>query len=94
MKLSPIEFSLFQKLIFNEIGITLSDNKLNLVQSRLFSRLHHHNIKSFSHYLKIVTKNHKEKIEMINLITTNETYFFRESQHFDFLTSIVKKNKN
>ena len=28
---------------------------------------------------------------MINLITTNETYFFREHQHFDFLTSLVKK---
>jgi chemotaxis protein methyltransferase CheR len=53
--------------------------------------LHHHKIKSFSSYLKIVEYNHKEKIQMINLITTNETYFFRETKHFDFLTTIVKQ---
>ena len=81
---AELEFIQFQKLLFNEIGINLSNQKLNLVQSRLYSRLHHHKIKSFSSYLKIVLKDHKEKIEMINLITTNETYFFREMQHFDF----------
>jgi len=93
MKLNQTEFNIFQKLIFNEVGISLSDDKLNLVQSRLFSRLHHHKTKSFANYLKIVTVDHKEKIQMVNLITTNETYFFRETKHFDFLASITKQVK-
>lgn len=93
MKLNQTEYQLFQKLIFNEIGISLDNNKLNLVQSRLYSRMLHHKIKSFSHYLKIVNENHKEKIQMINLITTNETYFFRESKHFEFLEHLAKKAK-
>ena len=93
MKLKLSEFNLFQKLIFDEIGISLSDSKITLVQSRLFSRLHHHKTKCFSSYLKIVKENHKEKIQMINLITTNETYFFRESKHFEFLASIARNLK-
>jgi len=93
MKINQAEYQLFQKLIFDEIGITLDNNKITLVQSRLYSRLNHHKIKSFSSYLKIVKENHKEKIEMINLITTNETYFFREEKHFEFLYSIIKQIK-
>ncbi len=93
MKLNQIEYQLFQKLIFDEIGISLDNNKINLVQSRLYARMLHHKIKSFSHYLQIVTDDHKEKIQMINLITTNETYFFREDQHFEFLYNITKQIK-
>ena len=93
MILSKSEFKIFKKLIFDAIGISLDDSKLNLVQSRLYTRLLHHKIKSFSSYLKIIDVNHKEKIQMINNITTNETYFFREDQHFDFLTSIAEKIK-
>ncbi|MEA3314232.1 MAG: protein-glutamate O-methyltransferase CheR [Campylobacterota bacterium] len=93
MNLNKIEYKLFQKLIFEKIGINLSDTKLSLVQSRLYSRLIYHKIKSFSEYFTILKKDHKEIIHMINLITTNETYFFREQQHFDFLTSVVKNIK-
>ena len=93
MKINQTEYQLFQKLIFDEIGITLDKNKITLVQSRLYTRLNHHKTNSFSHYLKIVKTNHKEKIEMINLITTNETYFFREEKHFEFLYSIAKQIK-
>lgn len=93
MKINQAEYQLFQKLIFDEIGITLDKNKITLVQSRLYTRLNHHKINSFSHYLKIVKTDHKEKIEMINLITTNETYFFREEKHFEFLYNIIKQVK-
>ena len=84
MKLNKTEFNLFQKLIFDEVGIALSESKLNLVQSRLFPRLHHYKITSFAKYLKIVTVDHKEKIQMINLITTNETYFLEKLNILNF----------
>ncbi len=93
MKLTQAEFTSFQKLIFDETGISLNQNKINLVQSRLFSRLHHHKIKSFSCYLKILNVEHKERIVMSNLITTNETYFFRESSHFEFLAKVARNLK-
>lgn len=86
-------FKIFQKLIFSEVGISLDDTKITLVQSRLYKRLIHYELTSYSEYLRIVQINHSEKMEMLNLITTNETYFFREEIHFDFLLKIAKSAK-
>lgn len=90
MNLSPKEFKLFQDFLLKEVGISLADHKLDMLQSRLYSRLQYHQIESYSQYLDLVTSIPDEKIEMINQITTNETYFFRESQHFEFLTELIK----
>lgn len=84
------EFIVFQKLIFADVGISLEDTKMSMVSSRLYSRMRHFGLLKFSDYLHIVQIDKKEKIEMINLITTNETYFFRESRHFDFLEQVIK----
>ena len=90
--LSDGEFKVYQKLIFKEVGISLDDSKKTLVQSRLFKRLLNYKISSYSEYLRIVQIDTKEKMEMINLITTNETYFFRELSHFDFLEKSAKES--
>ena len=90
MELTKDIFEKFQDVIYAETGISLSDSKITLVQSRLYSRLKFYNLDNFRDYLKIVNSNHHEKIKMINLITTNETYFFRESKHFDFLIDYAK----
>ncbi|MBU0719951.1 protein-glutamate O-methyltransferase CheR [bacterium] len=94
MKITGIsneEFATLQKLIFKEVGITLADSKKTMVQSRLNKRLVHYKLDSFAQYLRIVQITLTEKIEMINLITTNETYFFREEVHFDFVKSLLTK---
>lgn len=92
--LTKEEFTVFQKIIFSEVGISLEDTKMAMVSSRLYARMRHFNLLRFSDYLHIVQMNKKEKIEMINLITTNETYFFREINHFNFLTKTVMAHKS
>jgi len=84
--LSNSEYVAFKALIFKDVGIELGDSKKSLVETRLFKRVVHYNLDSYSAYLDVVKKDQVEKNEMINLITTNETYFFREQAHFDFLT--------
>ncbi len=88
------EFAVFQKIIFSEVGISLEDTKMSMVSSRLYARMRHYNLLKFSDYLHIVQMDKKEKIEMINLITTNETYFFREINHFNFLTKQAMEHKS
>jgi chemotaxis protein methyltransferase CheR len=83
------EFVVFQKIIFKEAGINLSDKKKILVQSRLFKRIMHYKLKSYAEYIRLVQLNKQELNEMVNLLTTNETYFFREIEHFEFLQKIV-----
>lgn len=94
ISLKNSEFAIIKKIVFNEIGITLNDSKKDMVQTRLFKRLNYYQIKDFSHYLKIVQLSQFEKSQFLNQISTNETYFFRESAHFDFLEQLAKESKN
>ncbi len=84
--LSSSDYVAFKSLVFKEIGIDLGDSKQSLVQTRLLKRVMHHQLRSYGEYLELVKKDSVERNEMMNLITTNETYFFREQAHFDFLS--------
>ncbi|HEX9982765.1 MAG TPA: CheR family methyltransferase [Thermoanaerobaculia bacterium] len=85
--LSEAEFVRFQQLIENEIGIHLSDAKKPLLVARLSKRLRQLGLDSFSAYYDHVVGGHDtdERIRMFDAISTNETRFFREPKHFDFL---------
>lgn len=81
------EFTQFCDLIYRIAGITLSPSKKPLVTSRLAKRLVHHEMSSYAEYYKMITAaNGKAELQMaVDLLTTNETHFFREPKHFDFL---------
>ncbi|MCI0667319.1 MAG: protein-glutamate O-methyltransferase CheR, partial [Methylococcaceae bacterium] len=81
------EFSLFRGLIFEIAGIDLGPTKKAMVSSRLAKRLRHYGFRSYGAYFELLTRADQtaEKQILIDLLTTNETYFFREPAHFDFL---------
>ena len=92
--ISEKEFNSFRKLIYSRAGINLSPAKKSLVVSRLSKRLRHYNLETFSSYYELVTseKQSEEMQVMVDLLTTNETYFFREEKHFEFLQTEVLPN--
>lgn len=89
--ISDAEFGQFQKLIYEAAGISLSPMKKALVTSRLAKRLRHHGLNSYRDYFSYVTdtNNAGEFQIMVDSLTTNETFFFREPKHFDLLRKIV-----
>ncbi|RIX41162.1 MAG: protein-glutamate O-methyltransferase CheR [Rhodocyclales bacterium GT-UBC] len=86
-QISDQEFALFQRLIYKIGGISLSDAKKVLLVGRLQKRLRHHQLETFTQYYRMLADGaHQEELQiMVDLLTTNETYFFREPKHFDFL---------
>ena len=62
-----------------------------LLTGRLSKRLVALGLDNYTQYFKYVTDGaHTDELQfMVDLLTTNETYFFREPQHFDFLKKIV-----
>jgi len=90
--LAENEFATVQKLIFKEVGIDLPSSKKLLVQSRLLKRVLYYKLNNYVDYIRLVQINTQERIEMINLITTNETYFFRELDHFEYLQKKIIPN--
>jgi chemotaxis protein methyltransferase CheR len=86
------QFRLFRDLIYKVAGISLSDAKRQLVQSRLGKRLRHHELGSFGAYYDLVMSSDAELTTFVNCITTNKTDFFREEHHFQFVrTQIVPR---
>jgi chemotaxis protein methyltransferase CheR len=79
------------RLVYDRSGITLHEGKRSLVTARLQKRLRVHGFGTFSDYLKHVEGDQSggELVELLDAIATNHTYFFREEQHFDLLTSRV-----
>jgi len=89
--ISDAEFAQFQKLIYKIAGISLADSKKVLLVGRLGRRLKHYNMSSFGEYYRMVANPgaEEELQSMVDLLTTNETYFFREEKHFEYLAKNI-----
>lgn len=89
--LKPALFARFQQLIYNESGIWLGEHKQALLTGRLARRLRLLGLENMEEYLQLVTQpdQQHERAVMIDCITTNQTHFFREPRHFDFLSQQV-----
>jgi chemotaxis protein methyltransferase CheR len=75
--------------ITNTLGIKLPDAKLTMLHSRLQRRLNQLGLCSLVEYeqrLSDPAHGETERIELLDLATTNKTDFFREPGHFDYLT--------
>jgi chemotaxis protein methyltransferase CheR len=84
-RISDDEFALFQALVQRETGIQLPEAKRLLLVSRLARRLRLLKLESFGAYYRRVREDGDELTRMIDLVSTNETHFFREPKQFEFL---------
>ncbi len=89
--ITDTEFSRFQRFIYEAAGITLSPAKKALVCGRLSKRLQAHELESFGAYFELLSSGHAddEVQTAVDLLTTNETYFFREPKHFEVLRELA-----
>jgi chemotaxis protein methyltransferase CheR len=89
--ITDTEFGHFQRFIFDAAGITLSTAKKALVCGRLSKRLTANQLNSYTDYFQLlVSGNHPAEVQTaVDLLTTNETYFFREPKHFELLREVA-----
>jgi chemotaxis protein methyltransferase CheR len=87
--LNDREFAQFRDMIFRIAGISLADSKKPLVAGRLNRRLRHYGLSSYGAYFDLLGQKQDELQTAVDLLTTNETHFFREPRHFDFLRQRV-----
>ena len=91
VSLSRAEFDQFRTWLYDTTGISLAEHKMPLLTSRLSKRLAALGLSSYSQYFALLQSGEApgEVQTARDLLTTNETYFFREPKHFEFLAQRI-----
>ncbi len=86
-ELTDREYEYFRSMIYERCRINLGSNKRELVKARLNKRLRALKIPSFSGYIELLQTpaGEEEWTHLVDSISTNYTFFFREPAHFEFL---------
>src|SRR5437763_383052 len=81
------EFDFIRSLVYERSRISLGPDKRQLVSARLGKRLRANNLPTVSEYCQLLqsAEAEGELTHLIDAISTNHTFFFREMAHFDFL---------
>ena len=90
--LTDDEFALFRNLIYEEAGIVLRPERRPFLASRVRHRLQAHGLRSPYQYYRLLSDGPEHKAELLHfldLLTINETSFFRNAPQFDLLATRV-----
>ncbi len=100
MDISDSEFKHLRDLIYKRFGINLTEQKRSLLVGRLQKLMRQRSLPSFSAYLDYLDNDKTEAAlsELVDLISTNHTYFNREKEHFTYfsqtaLPAVIEKLK-
>jgi len=91
LQISDKEFQAIRDLVYDRFGINLTPEKKSLVVGRLQKILRTRGFTSFhDYYLYLVEDKSNQAInELANQITTNHTFFYRESEHFTYFMKTI-----
>jgi chemotaxis protein methyltransferase CheR len=95
LKISDTEFGQLRDFIYAQSGIYVADNRKYLVENRLAARLKELNLKSFAEYhtfLQYDSTRRQELNRLFEVITTNETSFYRNPPQLKVFQDMVLKD--
>jgi chemotaxis protein methyltransferase CheR len=88
--LTDEEFRLFRNLIYKESGISLKDNRREFLENRLAVRMKATDTASPYWYYRLVSEKRKAELAiLLDLLTINETSFFRNRPQMDFFRDVI-----
>ena len=96
MTLTDQEFDFLRKLLYEAAGISLNAEKKPLVVGRLSRRIEKLGLSSYGEYFRRIAgkTDPDERQWALDALTTNETYFFREPEHFAYLSETILPSSN
>ena len=95
LTLRDTTFRQISELMYDAIGLSFSDSKKSLVSSRLAPRIQRLGMGGYEDYFALIAGNNDagEFQVAVDLLTTNETYFFREPAHYDLLEAELSRTR-
>ncbi len=91
VRLTDNEFRFIQNFVMSKVGIHLTNQKRSLVEGRLAKLMRTMGFTTYSAYIDYLQKDASGRAldELVNRISTNHTFFYREKAHFDFFVKTV-----
>ncbi len=88
-------FQALSRLMYEAIGLHFTDSKKPLIASRLGPRIQKLGLSGYEDYVGLITGDQDggEFQMAVDLLTTNETYFFREPAHYELIAQEVSQTK-
>lgn len=85
------EFEFIRSLVYERSRISLSPDKRELVAARLGKRMMATNASDIEGYLGMLRApdSEPELAQLLDVILTHHTFFFRENDHFEFIRSVA-----
>lgn len=90
--LSEETFNLFRSLIYEKTNINMRESKHILLSNRLRKRILALGLNGYDQYYRYLTEGEGREQELANFVdavSTNETYFYREINHFNTLKETI-----
>ncbi len=90
--LTQADFLRIRRFMYEASGVDLAPSKQAMVEARLAKRVNQLGFSGFAEYWKMVSapESEEERQRVINALSTNETYFFREPEHFAWLAEFAR----
>ncbi|MCS6807568.1 MAG: protein-glutamate O-methyltransferase CheR [Bacteroidota bacterium] len=91
-KMDEQTFKKFRDFIYEQCGISFTENKKYLLEGRIAKRLEAHNLSTFEEYFELLSNSASAREELPSLfevVTINETYFFRNPPQFEALEQVI-----
>lgn len=89
--ISPKEYLKLTDVIYRRSGISINEKRFNILKPKIEAYMKTNNYKDFRDYFHSVRFDQTNKImqDLLNIVTINETYFFRENYQFEILVKDV-----
>jgi chemotaxis protein methyltransferase CheR len=88
--MTDAEYERFRGYIYEHAGIQLGPAKREFLAARLARRLRDLGLSGYGEYFRLLVHgDHSEQVNLFDAVSTNETHFFREPQHFEFLKDVA-----
>jgi len=88
-RLRKSEFEMIKTLVKDQFGINFDDQKIGLVENRIQRIIRSGDFGNFADFIRYLEKDttKRQLSDLVDCLSTNHTYFFREKSHFDFFFS-------
>ncbi|MBP2627028.1 MAG: methyltransferase, CheR-type [Firmicutes bacterium] len=87
--MTKVELEELKLFINQRYGLEFRHQQLELLQEAVEKRIKVCAFSTVSEYLYLLQQREEESLQLIHLLTVNETYFFREPIHFDVMAMQV-----